>query len=285
MLSDKLPVSIAKKLLALSTGETLRRSIFNKEWLKLLRDEEVVRLIQRGRTQAKVSITSNETLESFLKNRYNIDNLQAYVEALQSESLSGQEAHEVAGNTKLRKNRTHKGFLINSLKPVQAQLNGRSLRIAPPDGSFIFVHDFESFSLLEDVTIVGIENPENFRKVKKQDHLFSEQSLFVSRYPFSGDLKKWLQSVSNPYLHFGDIDLAGIAIYEQEFKSDIGSRASFYIPPEVKHLLETKGSRRLYNQQYQKYRSLTSSDPAVQEVIDIIHRYKKGLEQEALIRN
>lgn len=283
MLTNKLPVSIAKKLLVLSRGETLPQSTFNGKWLKLLQLEEVVRLIRSGRTRAKVSITSSQALINFLQNHYSINNLRAYVEALQSESLSGQEAQELAGDTKLRKNRTHKGFLVNSVEPIEAKLNGRSLRIEPTEGSFIFVHDFESFLLPEGVTVVGIENPENFRQVVKQVHLFPTQSLFVSRYPFSSDLKKWLQFVPNPYIHYGDIDLAGIALYKQEFKPVTGSRASFYIPPEVTHLLETRGSRKLYNQQYQKYRSLASSDPAIQEVIDLIHRYKKGLEQEALI--
>lgn len=284
MLTNKLPVSIAKKLLALSRGETLPQSNVKGRWLDLLQQEEVVKLSRYGRTRAKVSITSSQALESFLQNHYGIDNLQAYVDALQSESLSGQEAQELAGDTKLRKNRTHKGFLVNSVEPIEAQLNDKSLTIAPPEGSFVFVHDFESFCLPKDVTVVGMENPENFRQVAKQIHLFPQQSLFVCRYPFSTDLRIWLGTIPNPYLHFGDIDLAGIAIYEREFKPVIGLRASFYMPPEVPHLLETRGSRKLYNQQYQKYRNLASSDPTVQELIDLIHRYKKGLEQETLIR-
>ena len=280
---SKLPLSQAKKLLSLSKGDTLPQSSINNKWLARLQQEEVVKLIRSGRTRAKVSIASLQALESFLQNHYQISNLQGYISALQSESLSGQEAQEIAGNTKLRKNRTHQGFLVNSISPVQAQLNGKSFTVASAEGSYVFIHDFESFHLPEKVTVVGIENPENFRQVAKQGHLFPEQSLFVSRYPFSSDLKKWLQSIPNPYVHFGDIDLAGIAIYEQEFKPAIGSRASFYIPAEVAQLLEIRGSRKLYNHQSQKYRNLESSDPSVQKLIAIIHKAKKGLEQEALI--
>lgn len=284
MLSNKLPISIAKKLLALSRGETLPQSNFKGKWLNLLQQEEVVRLIRSGRTRAKVSISSLQALEGFLQNHYSIENLQAYVEALQSESLSGQEAQEVAGDTKLRKNRTHMGFLVNSVEPIEAQLNGRSFTIAPAEGSFMFIHDFESFQIPKHVTVVGIENPENFRQVVKQVHLFPERSLFVSRYPFSSDLKRWLESIPNPYLHFGDIDLAGIAIYEREFKPEIGSRASFYIPSKIEDLLNKNGSRKLYNQQLQKYRNLESSHPKLKRLIEIIHRTKKGLEQEALMK-
>ena len=283
MLTNKLPVSIAKKLLALSRGKTLPQSHIKGTWLDLLQQEEVVKLIRFGRTRAKVSINSSQALESFLQNHYSINDLQAYVEALQSENLSGQEAQKLAGDTKLRKNRTHKGFLLNSVEPIEAQFNGRSLMIAPPEGSFVFVHDFESFRLPKIVTVVGIENPENFRQVAKQVHLFPGQSLFVSRYPFSSDLKKWLQSIPNPYVHFGDIDLAGIAIYQQEFQPIVGARASFYIPSGIEKLLKEKGSRKLYNQQYQKYQHLSSANTDVQRLIDLIHQYKKGLEQEAFI--
>ncbi len=280
---SKLPLSLAKKLLSLSRGDTLPQSSINNNWLARLLQEEVVKLIRSGRTRAQVSIASLQRLESFLHNHFQISDLQAYINALQSESLSGQEAQEVAGDTKLRKNRTHKGFLVNSVEPIEAQLNGRSITIAQAEGSFMFIHDFESFHLPKDVTVVGIENPENFRHIKKQAHLFSPQSIFVSRYPFSSDLRSWLKTISNSYLHFGDIDLAGVAIFEREFKAVIGSKATFYIPPEVELLLTKHGSRKLYNQQYQKYRNLKSFDPGVQKLIAIIHKAKKGLEQEALI--
>lgn len=284
MLNKNLPISIAKKLLDLSRGDELPQSTFNDKWIRFLQQEEVIRLIHYGRTRAKVRIVSLSVLESFLMNHFGINNLQVYVEAVQSESLSGHEAQALAGDTKLRKDRTFKGFLVNSVKPVQAQLNGKNFVIEPLEGSFVFIYDYESFHLPENVTIVGIENPENFRQIASQGHLFPVQSVFVSRYPFSHDLKKWLKSIPNQYIHFGDIDLAGIAIFEHEFKPYLDNKASFFIPTQISQLLKENGSRKLYNQQYNKYKNLKSTEPELQNLINTIHVFKKGLEQEILIK-
>ena len=50
----------------------------------------------------------------------------------------------------------------------------------------------------------------------------NQKILFVCRYPQSNDLIKWLQSIPNRYLHFGDLDFAGINIYLNEFKKYLG---------------------------------------------------------------
>lgn len=66
--------------------------------------------------------------------------------------------------------------------------------------------------------IVWIENGKNFNQIREQRYFFGEQKiLFVSRYPQSTDLRQWLMSISNAYLHFGDFDLAGIRIYLSGF--------------------------------------------------------------------
>jgi len=75
------------------------------------------------------------------------------------------------------------------------------LTVQPQEGTFTFIYDFENFSPSDDITIVGIENPSNFRHIQKQRKLFGEiQPLFVSRYPQRKDLVKWLQTIPNPYL-------------------------------------------------------------------------------------
>ena len=93
------------------------------------------------------------------------------------------------------------------------------MMLYPTEGTFQFIYDYERFILPADITIVGIENPENFRQISQQQYLFKDiKPLFVCRYPQnqSKDLLKWLQSIPNSYLHFGDFDLAGIGIYLNE---------------------------------------------------------------------
>ena len=73
-----------------------------------------------------------------------------------------------------------------------------------------------------------------------------------------------MQTIPNPYLHFGDLDFAGIGIYLNEFK---------------KHL----GNRELYDNQKSNFdeRDIENS---LKVLIESIHEYKKGLEQEVLIK-
>jgi hypothetical protein len=156
----------------------------------------------------------------------------------------------------------------------------------PLPGSFVFVYDFEGFSIPEDVTVVGIENAENFRLISLQKHLFQGiKPLFVSRYPQSGDLVKWLSRISNPYLHFGDFDFAGISIYLNEFEKHLNGRSSFLIPSDIHLLIKEFGNRKLYNQQQQYKESISlQNDPNLEKLIKLIEKEKKGLEQQILIK-
>lgn len=137
------------------------------------------------------------------------------------------------------------------------------------------------------MTIVGVENSENFSQVSRQRHLFGGiHPLFVSRYPQSQgkDLIRWLQAIPNPYLHFGDFDFAGIGIYLHEYKRYLGSRASWFVPADVESMLINWGSRKLYDVQKINFDQGQVEETAIQQMIALMHQYKRGLEQEALIR-
>ncbi|MCY7422579.1 MAG: hypothetical protein LH478_12655, partial [Chitinophagaceae bacterium] len=108
--------------------------------------------------------------------------------------------------------------------------------------------------------------------------------LFVCRYPYSGDLLHWLRNIPNTYLHFGDIDFAGINIFLNEYYVHLGERSSFFTPPGLPELLAKYGNRNLYNKQ-----SLLTLQPShkayahLQPIVDLLHLHKKGLEQEIFI--
>ena len=154
---------------------------------------------------------------------------------------------KVSSNSKLKTTRTFKGFLINSYIPINAKLNGNEITLNFTEGIFNFIYDFENFIPDENITIVGIENAENFRWIINQKHLFTDiKPLFVSRYPQSQgkDLLKWLKSIPNNYLHFGDFDFAGIGIYLNGYKKYISEKATFFIPNEIENLIIQFGNNR-----------------------------------------
>ena len=200
------------------------------------------------------------------------------------------------GNSKIRKTRSCKGFLVNCYEPISAKLNGKNFELNPPDGSFVFIADYENFEIPQNVIVVGIENMENFRYIRQQKKLFQDYLikylgdsnytqaplLFVSRYPQSSDFVKWLQSNQNLYIHFGDLDLAGINIYLTEFFAKIGDQASFLIPPDAENRI-ANGSRERYDDQILKFEKMKVADKRVQPLVDLIKKYHKGYDQEGYI--
>ena len=207
-------------------------------------------------------------------------------ETLDTESTRSGQAAET-GNSKLVTTRSCPGFPVNSYEPITCSLSGKELVVNPQEGTFIFIADWHYFAIPEDVTVVNIENMENFRLIRRQQALFSsalpgKRLLFVSRYPQSSDLRTWLQTIPNQYVHFGDFDLAGIHIFLTEFQRHLGTRASFLIPQDIEQRIK-HGSAERYNDQYQKFRKLKSDILPLQQLIDTLHKYHRCYDQEGYI--
>ena len=169
-------------------------------------------------------------------------------------------------------------------------MHGQELMICPPKGSFMFISDWKDFCIDDDVVVVGIENMENFRMVSSQRHLFGSvlgvdvKILFVSRYPQSIDLRSWLKSIPNKYVHFGDFDLAGINIFLTEFYRYLGRRASFFITKDIEERLRN-GSVERYNDQYARFHNIRCEEiPELQALVDLINRYHRCYDQEGYIK-
>lgn len=281
----KLALSAARLLLTTLQGEGIPASKLQKEIAAHMVENGILRLAIQGRSKKRYFLTQKDALENYLSNHYGIRDLEAYVREIENAELSGADAIALASDSKLRKSRTFKGFLLNSLASIPATLNGETFQIQPQDGSFIFIYDYENMQIPTDVTIVGIENPENFRKLKQQQHLFEgKKVLFVSRYPQSKDILRWLKSIPNPYLHFGDFDFEGLNIYWNEFGEHLKGRASLLVPQNVEEKLQEFGNRALYAKQKLKIKLDKCDDREVHQVVALIEQYGKGLEQEVFLK-
>lgn len=282
----KIPIHIAEKLLRLMKGETLPASSAKHAVIEEMITENIIE--RKGRVKKVLSVLNPITMKIYLQNKHSINNLEQYISISQQENITRSEAIEISGNSKLKNIRTFKGFLINCYNPIQAQINGKSIILNPTEGSFQFIYDFENFKIPQDITIVGVENPENFRHIENQKQLFQNiNPLFVSRYPQnqSKDSLKWLQSIPNSYQHFGDFDFAGIGIYLNEYKKYLGNKAQFFIPQNIEYFLDNYGNKKLYNSQKINFNTKNISEIDLLKLIEIIHKHKKGLEQEIFINN
>lgn len=279
-------LSLATRLLQLSAGKIIAASKIKYPLVDEMIRDGIITDTRSGRTKSSLSITDQTALRAWLLNHFSISSLEEYIAALQSEELTRSALVLTAANSKVRQVRTFKGFLVNSYAPVSGKLNQMPFIVNPAPGTFQFIHDYETFIPDPAVTVVGVENAENFSQISKQQSLFQRlQPLFVSRYPQnqSKDLQKWLQRIPNNYLHFGDLDFAGIGIYLHEYKRHLGTRASFFIPINLELLLVRFGSKNLYDRQKINYRVENIDEPEITGLIKLLHKHKKGLEQEALI--
>jgi hypothetical protein len=265
----------------LVAGEQVVGSRLSRKILDELMGEGLLSVMTRG-SRKSYRARDTEALKRFL-----IDKDESYrmLDVNASDSRASLAAE--TGNSKLVKVRSCPGFPVNTYEPVVCLLNEREIIVNPVEGSFMFITDWKAFSIPEDVVVVGIENIENFRMIRQQRQLFESEIgkhrfLFVSRYPQSTDLRLWLQSIPNRYVHFGDFDLAGIHIFLTEFHQYLGDRSSFFIPSDIEKRL-AKGSNARYNEQYEKYHKLHCDINKIQNLIDLINKYHRGYDQEGYI--
>lgn len=279
-------MAISASIQALMAGEQVAGSKLNGNLLSELMAEGLLLVIARG-SRKSYRARDIEALK-----RYLIDKDESFrmLEANVADSRASMAAE--TGNSKLVSVRSCPGFPINSYEPIECSLHGKPFMVNPQEGSFLFVTDWETFVIPGKVIVMGIENMENFWMIRQQRSFFEDylkahgmsgKILFVSRYPQSLDLRKWLTSIPNHYIHFGDYDLAGINIFLSEFQQYIGKdRSSFLIPDDIELRLKS-GSKSRYDEQYNRFKDMKSDSQEIQHLIELIHQERKGYDQEGYI--
>ena len=279
-------MAISTSIQALLAGEQVAGSKLNRKLIDELLAEGLLSVVSRG-SKKSYRARDVEALKRFLVDKDEVYRI-LEVNASDSRALMAMET----GNSKLVMVRSCPGFPVNSYEPIECFLNGNPFVANPQEGSFLFVSDWKNFTIPGDVVVIGVENMENFRMIRRQrtlfdkylhDHDLSDKVLFVSRYPQSTDLRKWLCTIPNHYLHFGDFDLAGINIFLFEFQQYLGKeRSSYLIPDDIASRLKS-GSRKRYDEQCNRFKDIKSDIPELQQLIDLIHQERKAYDQEGYI--
>ncbi|HLW31421.1 MAG TPA: hypothetical protein VKX40_04095 [Aequorivita sp.] len=275
---------LARTLLRLVEGEIIPASSAKGKIIDILISENII--YQKGKHRKTLELINAEGLHLYLANQLQINDLGEYVSLLENEGASRAEYVRVTADSKGSKERAFKGFLVNSYDPIEAKLNNQLIKIEPSLGSFIFIYDYETFKIPEDITLVGVENTRNFIHIEEQRYLFGNVNpMFVSRYPQnqSKDFIKWMKSIPNEYLHFGDFDLAGIGIYLNEYKRHLSARSRFFIPDNIRSAIRNHGNRDRYDHQKMNFKSEQIEEPDLLKLLEIIKFEKKGLDQEYFI--
>ena len=280
----KISKTLISTLQQLMDGGPVAASTLRKDIAETLLAEGLLTVQTHGSRRAFRAIDAI-ALKNFLQTHY--EELRTLGDNyLDSYTTRFEQAAET-GNSKLVMVRSCPGFPVNSYEPITCSLSGNEIVVNPPEGGFVFIDNWQQFTIPNDVVVVGIENMENFRMIRHQRKLFESvlgdtPLLFVSRYPQSKDLRKWLQGITNRYVHFGDFDLAGINIFLTEFQQFLGARSSFFIPSDIEKRLQI-GSQDRYNNQLSRFRDLKCDENRIQAIIDLINKYHKCYDQEGYI--
>lgn len=289
----RLSKTLINNLRRLIAGESIPASALQKALADTLLSEGLLSVHAHGSRRTYKAVSQVE-LRRYLSSTFEeLRDIAAVASIVDSDDLSRADMARIAGNSKLLTVRACPGFPVNVYRPLDCRLRDRAITIDPPDGSFTFITDWPHFQIPSDALVIGIENMENFRLIRSQQAFFERYLaqincdlatplLFVSRYPQSTDLRSWLQSIPNRYIHFGDFDLAGINIFITEFQNHLGARASFLIPDDIAPRIAA-GSAYRYNDQYVKYRDLTAPTADLQSLIATIHHYRRAYDQEGYI--
>lgn len=290
----RLSKSLMNALQQLIEGKQIASSLLNKQLANELLSERLLTVYANG-SKRKYCAINPLALKNFLSTRYealrDFDTAKAIINEVE---ISRSQQAKMTGNSKLIAVRSCPGFAVNAYTPIKCRLNNSDVTINPPDGTFMFITDWKAFCIPTDVIVIGIENMENFRQIRHQRLFFEKylskiyqfsdkpDILFVSRYPQSTDLRLWLQTIPNKYIHFGDFDLAGINIYLNEFHKHLGDRSSFLIPSDIERRI-ANGSTTRYNDQYAKFQNISTDIQSLQDLIVLIHKYHRCYDQEGYI--
>ncbi|MDO6738490.1 hypothetical protein [Wenyingzhuangia sp. 2_MG-2023] len=279
----KLNLKIAKVLVQLINGESIPNSLAKGRLIDDLVAENII--YRKGKHKKSLELVNEKGLHIYLANQLQINDLYDYIILKENPNSTRAESTKITTDSKVSKERAFKGFLVNSYNSITAELNNNAIIINPQKGSFIFIYDYESFKIPKEITVVGVENTKNFSEIHKQKYLFKNLNpLFISRYPQNQnrDFIKWMNSIPNNYLHFGDFDFAGIGIYLNEYKKHLSEKATLFIPKNIRSDIK-KGNRERFDKQRISFEIDEIQEPEIRELVQLIKKEKKGLDQEYYI--
>ncbi|MBR6416455.1 MAG: hypothetical protein IKS22_10160 [Bacteroidales bacterium] len=182
---------------------------------------------------------------------------------------------------------TVKGFTLLSDRDTVVNYLGREYVVGPLAG--IHVVDYTSLVIPPEATVVVVENAEclyDHRWIANTGLSLDEGPyLIMCRYPQSENGKKWLLEIDNKVKYFGDFDLAGLRIYESEFKRKLGDKISFIVPPDLEERIRRGGNPNLYSLHMNGgYADAGEKTQELHEVVSLLHSLQSGYEQEGYCR-
>lgn len=158
-------------LKSLSLGERFPLSNLKGKIFQQLLDEHVLSKFPQGNGFI-IYAHSPIALLNHLSNKYIKCSLDDYIEKIEINELRKVDNILMRGNSKSNETHPMNGFLVKSIEPIEVSLSKRKLVLSPEVWPVCFVSNHEEFTIPSDVTIVMVENPENFIFIEEQKEFF-----------------------------------------------------------------------------------------------------------------
>lgn len=248
-------------LLKLKEQKELSFSSVPKELLNNLLDEKLV--LVKTITGRKKKVITNDVFFEVYKDLENIKSATTRSELVNEKNHS-----------KSKKISPQNGLYVNG----NCEILGVKLPLF--DKSAVFLKEIPVID--ENILVVVVENFENLIFWENQLNYFQKENiLFIFRNKM---MLEFIKGIKNRIIYFGDFDLAGINIFQTQVLKR-NANIKFFIPNNIENLIEEYGSRELFSKQFNKYKNIRSKDDNMQNLINLIIKHQKGLEQEFFIKN
>ena len=191
------------------------------------------------------------------------------------------------GDTKGESSKVDNGFDCNFLRSLIYEYDGKECYADCLPYLSVKVPDWRKFVIPQEVKIVIVENFSSVFNKEKYNSLWTEENdyLFVLRDENTKNVIEWLNEnqPNNEVYHFGDFDMSGLQIY-QNIKSKINEKGRYHLfklPEDIFEEMIRRSDSKLFFKQY-NYAHVDSSDEEVKDVIRLIKKYGKTIEQESI---
>ena len=174
----KLTPRLIRNLRQILQGESIPYSNLPKSLAEPLVAEGLLNVIYHG-SRRSLRTHNADALAGALP-RYNeaLSDLDA-AESLLSDDNSRAMQASISGNSKTIGKRSSPGFLVNTFHCVECMLNDETFIINPPEGSAVYIADWESFIPPITSLVIGVENMENFLKIRNHGSLFDLSLIHI----------------------------------------------------------------------------------------------------------
>ena len=269
-------------LTLIKAGEIRTREFPDKELVERLLSSGCIKKERITKSSSRLVLVHEEGLRICCGD-YNerLKDLEGYLKDLEFGVKALKPSEEIArfGRDHLAKRNLWRGFFLKSNKPMTVLYNNHTVLIDTESPLLVEKPELLKLSF-EDVSLWVVENYECFQNIRWMG-LFpegNESSLIICRWPASKQARlaygKWPVRKKH---YFGDLDPAGINIFQTEFADLFGSDA-FEVPASFSVDIRNGSSTLFHNQK--KYWRISGRTQKIQACIETILEQQKGLPQE-----